>query len=491
MQYLIDRMGHASTSCEDESEAQTVHGAEVPEMTQKHMEAECRIEKWNPSAYSQGKLLQEACRNQGTVNLMHSFEQGCQVAVKCMPTNWTKTSAKEFTKTNANSSEKPWVDLAILRHLNRHGYPYVCKLYGVFTDNKTTYVVSSLASQGDLFSWRGYTVSAGEKREAMMKPVLRQVFAAVQVLHNIGIAHLDLSLENMVMTENGQVKLIDFGMASLLQWQSCRQPRGKLVYQSPEMSAAADKDYNTYLADTFALGVVTFALAAHDYPWTSTRNGSCMIFQYVRTNGFRKFLQKRPAKVGGKYLSDIFSPDLTDLVEGLLTLNPDKRMTLGEAFWKDKKKCGSGAPRTSVFDKVWLQQEKTRTAGGSDEHPSQQEQSINSKGSSHISGGISTTSTADSSSQPGSPKSLGGYSSATSPSPRTRPKKSPSPTSTGSDGIPESMNVSRMGDYGGDSTGAGVVDCNRISGSCAQEAALEVKRPKLAWIGLICSSLSR
>lgn len=51
-----------------------------------------------------------------------------------------------------------------------------------------------------------------------MMPLVAQIFSAVRWLHNLGIAHRDISLENILLagpSEGARVKIIDFGLATL------------------------------------------------------------------------------------------------------------------------------------------------------------------------------------------------------------------------------------------------------------------------------------
>jgi serine/threonine protein kinase len=247
------------------------------------------------------------------------------------------------------------VDVGILRRLNEIGYPYTVKLLGVFADGESTYVVSSLASEGDLFTWCNCDPKPGPGREEVMYPLAREIFTGVRWLHDLGIAHRDLSLENLLVHGEGEgprIKIIDFGMATLNQ-SVLAEVRGKQSYQAPE--SYLPHPFDTFMADTFALGVVLFAMAAQDYPWSSTKRKACELFEYVCTFGLLKFLSKRRVRnSGGESLADVFSPNFTALLVGLLAKDARDRLTLGEKCFETAEN-GNDARRTTVWDCKWMQ----------------------------------------------------------------------------------------------------------------------------------------
>eukprot|EP00416_Gambierdiscus_australes_P028045 CAMPEP_0171066632 /NCGR_PEP_ID=MMETSP0766_2-20121228/7529_1 /TAXON_ID=439317 /ORGANISM="Gambierdiscus australes, Strain CAWD 149" /LENGTH=407 /DNA_ID=CAMNT_0011522817 /DNA_START=60 /DNA_END=1283 /DNA_ORIENTATION=- len=311
------------------------------------------VKSWDQGGFTRVKQLQEALRNHGHVDLMKSpaSQGGKMVAVKSMPTKWVRNSPKEFDEQYPSASEKPWHDMGIVRKLNTSGYPYACDLKGVFRDHDTTYVVTSLATEGDLFTWCGKDPKPGAEREKLMRPIVGQIFAAVRWLHDVGVAHRDLSLENILLTDVGggqlKVRVIDFGMATLRQTAQ-REVRGKQSYQAPEMHLEAE--YDCFVSDTFALGVVLFAMGAQDYPWTSTKRNVCQLFEYVSLFGFKKFLEKRRLRKGkGEHLIEVFSKGFVELLEGVLQPDPRDRLSLGE-------KCFDGVKgRKSVWESKWLE----------------------------------------------------------------------------------------------------------------------------------------
>ncbi|GMF44073.1 unnamed protein product [Phytophthora lilii] len=87
--------------------------------------------------------------------------------------------------------------------------------------------------------------------------IMTQVFAGVNYLHQqIGIAHRDLSLENVLM-HNGECKVSDFGL-SVAAKARCKERVGKEYYMAPEV--VAGKTYDPVKADIWSLGIMWFIL---------------------------------------------------------------------------------------------------------------------------------------------------------------------------------------------------------------------------------------
>jgi len=282
--------------------------------------------------------LQEAVNNHGRVQLFQ--DGGRSVAVKRMPTRWVCSGPREFDAQHTAAFERPWFDIGLLRLLNGVQYPYACRLHGIFRSDVETFVATTFCDGGDLFEWcfRESLPAPGAEREALMQPIAKQLVDAVRWLHDLGIAHRDLSLENAMLVRSGgeeQVKLIDFGMATLART-ARNEARGKLAYQAPEIHGDAPVD--TFLADNFALGVMLFVMDVMDYPWACTTRGKCPLFDYFQMFGIRRFVAKRRLRRGGsgQLMGEAISKDFLALLEALLRLAPRKRASLGEATFADE-----------------------------------------------------------------------------------------------------------------------------------------------------------
>lgn len=313
-------------------------------------------QRWDARRFLAEQKLQDANRNEGAVFLMRDMEAGgCFVAVKQMPLTWTQADVASFDKKHPSSSERPWLDIAVVAELNEKGCAFACKFIGVFLDNTFLYVVSSLANGGDLFDWCGAVVEpVGLEREQIIQPVVKQLASAVRALHEHGICHRDISMENVLLHREEadgpfRVKLIDFGMATQSRYRR-HEPRGKYSYQAPEMHVQ-DGEYDGFLSDAFAVGVTAFCIAAKDYPWRSTEPKQCMVFDYVAKSGHDEWFAKRkPPGCQGKSLAECFSLPLSQLIKGLLDFEPSSRLTLGERSWRFDASC----MRQSVWDVGWL-----------------------------------------------------------------------------------------------------------------------------------------
>merc|ERR1711953_1390839 len=275
-----------------------------------------------------------------------------QVAVKIMPASWVLHSTTEFAAEHSSESERPWVDIGILRELNKRQFPHVCELLGVFHDEDRTYVVQSFATRGDLFSWAIDAPDLGSQREIAMLPVVTQIFEAVGALHQLGIAHQDISVENLLLTDVGcndiRVKLVDFGQASVgRESQADRRRTGKSSYQAPEIHVYAN--YDRFSADVFSLGVVIYAMALMDYPWKSTCKGTCKDFDYACKHGIRLFFDNRTVKTACS-VTEILSAELLELLHDCLNLRPVARATL-------KKSTSSVLKGRSVWNCSWLEKQ--------------------------------------------------------------------------------------------------------------------------------------
>ncbi|KAJ3132931.1 hypothetical protein HK101_004551, partial [Irineochytrium annulatum] len=93
------------------------------------------------------------------------------------------------------------------RHLH---HPNIAQLYEVLMTETRIYMVTELCSGGEAFD---YICENGrlDDRESETRRIFREIVEAVGYCHDKNVVHRDLKLENILLTDDLSVKLIDFG----------------------------------------------------------------------------------------------------------------------------------------------------------------------------------------------------------------------------------------------------------------------------------------
>jgi len=153
-------------------------------------------------------------------------------------------------------------------------HPNICTIYEVGETGGDLYIVMELVEGRSLREMCSTTGIAPET-------VLRygaQIAAALARAHDRGIAHRDLKSANVVITPEGLVKVLDFGLARQLERRGSEEPTrslstspesgsvsGTLPYLAPEILRGEPADYRS---DLWALGVVLYEAASARLPFT-------------------------------------------------------------------------------------------------------------------------------------------------------------------------------------------------------------------------------
>ena len=164
------------------------------------------------------------------------------------------------------------------------------------------------------------------------------VLAAVAHAHSNLVVHRDLKPSNILVTEQSEVKLLDFGIAALLSsggddvtpLTRHMGPGLTPSYASPEQLLGQPI---TTAADVFALGTVLFELLARRRPWSvrdETKTSAQLIRLKLETDA------PRLSEVAGDvHWRRNLRGDLDNIVAMALRRNPDERYRTAEAFAQD------------------------------------------------------------------------------------------------------------------------------------------------------------
>jgi serine/threonine protein kinase len=146
----------------------------------------------------------------------------------------------------------------------------VIRLLDCFEDEHTMVIVMEYGRNGDLFELLSqYATTSSLLNEEFIREVFRGVLSGITHLHEAGVCHLDVSLENIVLDEDWTPKLCDFGLARFVKpSEVCKGTRpGKQKYMALEILQG--HRYNGLKADLYSLGVVLYCLCYGFHPYSS------------------------------------------------------------------------------------------------------------------------------------------------------------------------------------------------------------------------------
>lgn len=185
-------------------------------------------------------------------------------------------------------------------------------------------IVESLASGGELFF---YISNSGYLPEPFARFYFRQMINGIEYMHHQGVAHRDLKPDNVLLDDNFQLKIADFGFAAPLMGRYgsgyLRTKCGTKPYMAPEIHA--DKPYKGEAVDLFASAIILFIMVSGTPPFNQAKPDE-YYYKYIYNNNWAKFwpyhYQGKPSK------QNFYSDSFKDLIQSMLAYEPSKRFTL-------------------------------------------------------------------------------------------------------------------------------------------------------------------
>ena len=231
----------------------------------------------------------------GKVKLATHVVSGQKVALKII------SRRKLVTRDMAGRIEREIQYLQLLRH------PHIIKLYTVITTPSEIVMVLEYAG-GELFD---YIVQHGKMAEDKARKFFQQIVCAVEYCHRHKIVHRDLKPENLLLDENLNVKIADFGLSNIMTdgnflKTSCGSPN----YAAPEVISG--KLYAGPEVDVWSCGVILYVLLVGRLPFDD---------EYIPAL-FKKIAQ------GNYMVPNYLSSGAVRLIRKMLQVNPVNRITV-------------------------------------------------------------------------------------------------------------------------------------------------------------------
>uniref|UniRef100_A0A8C4V2E2 non-specific serine/threonine protein kinase n=1 Tax=Falco tinnunculus TaxID=100819 RepID=A0A8C4V2E2_FALTI len=189
-------------------------------------------------------------------------------------------------------------------------HQHICRLYHVIETSKNIFLVLEYCSGGELYN---YITSKCRLSEERSRAFFRQIVSAIAYVHSQGYAHRDIKPENVLVDEEHNLKLTDFGL--------CAKPKGGLdkplhtrcgspAYAAPEVIQG--KAYIGSEVDVWSMGVLLYTLLCGVHPFDAGDNTTMSVY---RRNGEYN-------------IPEWLSPSSMLLLNQMLQVDPKKRITV-------------------------------------------------------------------------------------------------------------------------------------------------------------------
>lgn len=166
-------------------------------------------------------------------------------------------------------------------------------------------------------------------------PIARFIFKEIVLnlynLHNTGVAHLNLTIENICIGKDGKITFQGFEHAVLGAVGKYNKKTAFLTRNSTRAPETLKKEFNSNKADIFSLGVTLFALVFRSYPHVTRSNTLTL----EKIENYRDAMSENPGEnIKGEL------EDLVGLLNGLLCYKPAERLSIAEIIshpWMNKR----------------------------------------------------------------------------------------------------------------------------------------------------------
>ncbi|NWY46745.1 HUNK kinase, partial [Sylvia atricapilla] len=241
-------------------------------------------------------------------------------------------------------------DTYVTKNLRREGqiqqmirHPNIAQLLDILETENSYYLVMELCPGGNLMH-KIYEKKRLEEHEA--RKYIRQLILAVEHLHRAGVVHRDLKIENLLLDEDNNIKLIDFGLSNCAGILGYSDPFstqcGSPAYAAPELLAR--KKYGPKI-DVWSIGVNMYAMLTGTLPFT------------VEPFSLRALYQKMVDKEMNPFPTQLSSAAI-NFLRSLLEPDPAKRPNIQQALanrWLNENYPGRAPPNVTYPNRIHLE----------------------------------------------------------------------------------------------------------------------------------------
>jgi serine/threonine protein kinase len=245
------------------------------------------------------------------VYLATSQHSGRHVAVKvCRPRAFDDQSLWRFRKE--------------CLALSKFSHPGIVQLIDSGQSNGCSYLTMELIKGKSLDAWMK------ESSQSVVTCIrfVREILCALSHVHESGVIHRDIKPKNIMVTESGHTKIIDFGTIFMTSQDDPDGQDGNLMgtfaYMSPEQTGTCDEPIQT-TSDIYQVGLILFEMLTGRLPYQVNNLSMANVLKAILVQHRTRLKDVRPD------LSD----DLSELVDRAVSIQPSRRPQSARGFSKD------------------------------------------------------------------------------------------------------------------------------------------------------------
>ncbi|XP_028407211.1 serine/threonine-protein kinase BRSK2-like [Dendronephthya gigantea] len=229
-----------------------------------------------------------------------------RLGIHCTTKEKVAVKIIDRTKLSPQILSKVEREIAIMKLIE---HPHVLRLYDVYENNTHLFLILEYVGGGELFD---YLVKRGRLTIKEARRFFTQIISAMDFCHKHCVCHRDLKPENLLLDEKHNIKVADFGMASLQVGEnlmletSCGSPH----YACPEVVKGVK--YDGRKADIWSCGVILYALVVGVLPFDD--------------DNLRHLLEK--VKKGSFRIPDNVPSECHNLIKEMIKVDPIRRISM-------------------------------------------------------------------------------------------------------------------------------------------------------------------
>ncbi|KAF9436603.1 serine/threonine protein kinase [Entomortierella beljakovae] len=247
---------------------------------------------------------------------------GGTVRLICRESDRKTFAIKQFRKRKPNESERTYIKKLTSEYClgSTFHHPNIIETLDIVQEADSYYEIMEFAKH-ELFT----AVMSGAMGRDEIACCFKGVSSGVSYLHEMGVAHRDLKLDNIVMNEKGIVKIIDFGCSMVYQ-----QPLEKKIHMAQGISGSdpyiapevfITDEHDPRHADVWSLGIIFVCMTLRRFPWKLAKKDDASFEAFSNSSG-----------VGKARLLKLMPRESRPILSRMLEVDPSKRALMDEVM---------------------------------------------------------------------------------------------------------------------------------------------------------------